>query len=85
MAANSDRVKVNQQFVDELLSKSKNTEVKKVLEDDRFKGMFEDNEFKRDVNSEAYKHMKPVANKEDSSDDEANAPRKGLNSLFAGG
>jgi hypothetical protein len=26
-----------------------------------------------------------VQSKEDSSDDEANAPRKGLNSLFAGG
>lgn len=26
-----------------------------------------------------------MVSKEDSSDDEANAPRKGLNSLFAGG
>jgi len=29
--------------------------------------------------------MKPVTGKDDSSDDENDAPRKGLNSLFAGG
>ncbi len=70
--------------------------MKQLIEDDRFKSLFEDKDFVRDKNSSEYKQMKPVSHlffsyvwqtvtKEDSSDDEANAPRKGLNSLFAGG
>ena len=66
-------VKVNQQFVDELISaqkakkesksgKSKRvTDVNKMLEDDRFKSMFEDKDFARDPNSDAYKQVKPVS------------------------
>jgi len=63
-------VKVNQQFVDELIAqqtsnkksaKKKQTDVKEMLGDDRFKGMFEDEDFARDKNSEAYKLVKPVS------------------------
>jgi len=32
-----------------------------LIEDDRFKSMFEDKEFNRDSNSLAYKLMKPVS------------------------
>lgn len=32
-----------------------------MLEDDRFKSMFEDKDFNRDKNSAEYKHMKPVS------------------------
>jgi ribosome biogenesis protein ENP2 len=46
-------VKVNQQFVDNLLiqheKNKKSADVKKMLSDDRFKSMFEDKEFARDV------------------------------------
>lgn len=57
----SDKVKVNQQFVDELLQKKNAGGVKDMLEDDRFKSMFEDKDFVRDKNSVEYKHMKPVS------------------------
>ena len=46
-------VKVNQQFVDDLLAQheksKKSADVKKMLSDDRFKSMFEDKEFARDA------------------------------------
>ena len=60
-------VKVNQDFVTELVeqskkSKSKNaTDVEKLIADDRFKSMFEDVEFKRDRQSADYKQIKPVS------------------------
>lgn len=57
--ANSEKVKVNQQFVDELLKSNKN--VKGLIEDDRFKSMFEDKDFARDKNSAEYKAVKPVS------------------------
>jgi ribosome biogenesis protein ENP2 len=45
-------VKVNQQFVDDLLAQKdtgkKKTDVSKMLQDERFKSMFEDKEFARD-------------------------------------
>lgn len=60
-------VKVNQKFVDELIAqntsnkkKKQNTDVEALMTDDRFKVMFEDNEFKRDVNSIEYK-TRPVS------------------------
>ena len=61
-AAFDTEVKVNQRFVDELIeqntsskkNKKKSTDVEKLMTDDRFKMMFEDTEFKRDMNSEAY-------------------------------
>lgn len=56
---NSERVKVNQQFVDELLTKNKN--ITGLINDDRFKQMFEDKDFQRDVNSAEYKAVKPVS------------------------
>ena len=52
-------MKVNQQFVDELLKSNKN--VKGLIEDDRFKSMFEDKDFARDKNSAEYKAVKPVS------------------------
>ena len=57
----AEKVKVNQQFVDELLSKKNTKEVAGIIEDDRFKSMFEDKDFNRDKNSAEYKHMKPVS------------------------
>ena len=55
-------VRVNQQFVDELIDQNtsnkrgkKNTDVEALMTDDRFKMMFEDEEFKRDQNSVGYK------------------------------
>ena len=60
-AAFDTEVKVNQRFVDELIEQNtsskknkKSTDVEKLMTDDRFKMMFEDTEFKRDMNSEAY-------------------------------
>lgn len=32
-----------------------------MLDDDRFKGLFEDKDFHRDKNSLEYKHIKPVS------------------------
>lgn len=65
-----------------------------MLDDSRFKGMFEDKDFHRDKNSMEYKSIKPVTGRGgtgDSSDDEERARSKdksvaqgGLNSLFAG-
>lgn len=52
-------MKVNQQFVDELLTKK--NDASQLIKDDRFRSMFEDKEFNRDTNSAAYKHMKPVS------------------------
>ena len=50
-------VKVNQRFVDELIAQNssakrakKTTDVEALITDDRFKSMFEDEEFKRDAN-----------------------------------
>jgi len=42
--------------------KTKAGDVEKLITDDRFKGMFEDEEFKRDPNSEAYRLLRPVSN-----------------------
>ena len=68
----ASQVKVNQEFVDELIAqatqtgnkkvKTKAGDVEKLITDDRFKGMFEDEEFKRDPNSEAYRLLRPVSN-----------------------
>lgn len=69
--------------MDELLKSNKN--VKGLIEDDRFKSMFEDKDFARDKNSAEYKAVKPTAAAADSSDEEDLPVRKGLNSLFAGG
>lgn len=53
---------MNQQFVDELLQKKKGgPDMKQLIEDDRFKSLFEDKDFVRDKNSTEYKHMKPVS------------------------
>lgn len=35
--------------------------MKQLIEDDRFKSLFEDKDFVRDKNSTEYKHMKPVS------------------------
>ena len=55
-------VRVNQRFVDELIaqntsakSRKKTTDVEALISDDRFKVMFEDEEFKRDHRLEASK------------------------------
>lgn len=55
-STNADRVKVNQQFVDELLSKKKGAS--ELIADDRFKSMFEDKEFTR---TESEARLKPVS------------------------
>ena len=41
--------------------KKSGTDVEKLMNDDRFKDMFEDEEFARDVNSDAYKLNNPVS------------------------
>ena len=56
-------MKVNQKFVDDLLAAAQSTstnkrgkkaaDVEALIADDRFKSMFEDEEFKRDMNTEA--------------------------------
>ena len=40
----------------------KTTDVEQLMTDDRFKMMFEDEEFKRDAKTEAYKNVKNVSN-----------------------
>lgn len=55
-STNGDRVKVNQQFVDELLQKKKGAS--ELIADDRFKSLFEDKEFTR---TEAESRLKPVS------------------------
>lgn len=71
-------VRVNQRFVDELIaqntsakSRKKTTDVEALISDDRFKVMFEDEEFKRDHRLEASKRTygDAVENKADDSDD----------------
>lgn len=64
----SHKVKVNQDFVTELVEQSKKSkstkhaaDVEKLMTDDRFKSMFEDTEFKRDKQSSDYKHVTPVS------------------------
>lgn len=93
-------VKVNQKFVDELIAqntsnkkKKQNTDVEALMTDDRFKVMFEDNEFKRDVNSIEYKTRPSQANHENQRDDDSDdsdlehkmqAKKSTLNNLFSG-
>ena len=56
-STNADRVKVNQQFVDELLQKKKGAT--ELIGDERFKSLFEDKEFAR---TESESRLKPVSN-----------------------
>ena len=46
----TDKVKVNQDFVDELLNNTKKN-AKEVIDDSRFQQLFEDVEFKMDANA----------------------------------
>jgi hypothetical protein len=46
----TDKVKVNQDFVDELLNNTKKN-AKEVIDDSRFQQLFEDDEFKMDANA----------------------------------
>ena len=55
-STNADRVKVNQQFVDELLQKKKGAT--ELIADERFKSLFEDKEFAR---TESESRLKPVS------------------------
>ena len=61
-------VRVNQRFVDELIAQNtsnkrnaKKTDVEALMGDDRFKSMFEDEEFKRDPRLEASKRAVSVS------------------------
>ena len=63
-----DNVKVNQDFVNELVEQSKKSKsskaaanVETLMTDNRFKSMFEDIEFKRDRQSADYRAVRPVS------------------------
>ena len=54
------KIKVNRTLVDRLSQKRGDTAVEKVLTDDRFKEMFEDEEFQVDEDAYDYKQLNPV-------------------------
>jgi len=74
------QVRVNQRFVDELIAQQSSstkrnnkkgaTNVEELMTDSRFTKMFEDEEFKRDPNAEAYKRLAQVSTDTNSSNRE---------------
>ena len=67
-AAGDTEVRVNQRFVEELIAQNtsnkrnkKTTDVEALMDDDRFKRMFEDEEFKRDPRLGHQNNQNPVS------------------------
>lgn len=59
-AITNTKIKVNKDLVDKLAKKSGNEETEKIVNDDRFKEMFENPEFQIDKESHEYKQLNPV-------------------------
>jgi ribosome biogenesis protein ENP2 len=60
-AVNNTKIKVNKELVDKLSRKSGTETTEKIVNDDRFKEMFENPDFQINTESHEYKQLNPVA------------------------